>query len=345
MPQRQPAGWYHITVPARWLVPHATRPAGWCITTVPATEWPTGWCRITKRSACGHYRLTWSQTAGCPRAMESARWLAHHPEILVTPSHPPRRSSVTALRGAAGPSVYGSLPDIAGSGRQSRPPARTPVSIPLLRRLRRRLGRALLMHGSFGCLGCCDPRLLRRTLRPHYRAPAAAKCSPSRSCRRRRASVHRAYLVITTPGPNGSDVSGRRGPPAGDHRQYLPGSRSSALPLPHHWLATCRGSPPSRVRGHPPLSRGCTACFAVTCPRLPAVSQRMPAHPTAPSVRRVGGLERPPTRATSAGPGLMCGMPDSWPAADQPLLDRTQAQKYLWRLFGVFQYKILSPCP
>ena len=231
MPQRQPAGWYHITDPARWLVPHATQPADWCITTVPATEWPTGWYHITKQSACGHHRLTWSQTTGWPHAIESARWLAPHPGILVTPSHPPRRSSVTATRGATGPSVFGSLPDIARSGRPSRPPARTPVSIPLLRRLRRRLGRALLMHGSFGCLGCCDPRFLRRTLRPHYRAPAVAKCSPSRSCRRRRASVHGAYLVITTPGPNGSDVPGRRGPPAGDHRQCLPGSRSSALPL------------------------------------------------------------------------------------------------------------------
>ena len=124
MPQRRPAGWYPITVPARWLLPHATRPAGWCITTVPGTEWPTGWCRITKCSACGHHQLTWSQTAGCPHAMESARWLAPPPGILVTPSHPPRRPSVTAPRGAAGPSVYGSSPDIAGSGRPSRPPAR-----------------------------------------------------------------------------------------------------------------------------------------------------------------------------------------------------------------------------
>ena len=166
--------------------------------------------------------------------------------------------------------MYGSSPDIAGSGRPSRPPARTPVSIPYFGGCGVDSGRALLMHGSFGCPDCCDPQFLRRPLRPHYRAPAAAKRSPSRSCRRRRGSVHGAYLVITTPGPYGSDVPGRSGPPAGDHRQCLPGSRSSALPLPHHWLATCRAPPPSRVRGHPPLPRGCTTCFAVTCPRLPA---------------------------------------------------------------------------
>ena len=282
MPQRRPAGWYPITVPARWLVPHATRPAGWCITTVPATEWPTGWCRTTKRSACGHHQLTWSQTAGCPRAMESARWLAPHPGILVTPSHPPRRSSVAAPRGAAGPSVYGSPPDIAGSGRPSRPPARTPVSIPLLRRLRRRLGRALLMHGSFGCLGCCDPRFLRRPLRPHYRAPAAAKCSPSRSCRRRRASVHGASLVITTPGPNGWDVPGRRGPPAGDHpvraaRRYL------STPL------ACHLSSPSSV-ARPGASATAAWLHSVLCRHLPPSAGPLTAHAGAPdsAIRAAG---------------------------------------------------------
>ena len=83
-------------------------------------------------------------------------------------------------------------------------------------------------------------------------------------------------------------------------------------------------SPSSVARpGRSPPSRGSTACFGVTCPRLPAASPRTvyvsallrrpprPAHPTAPSVRRVGGLERPPTCATSAGPGSTCGMPDS----------------------------------
>ena len=200
------------------------------------------------------------------------------------------------------------------------------------------------MHSSFGCPDCCDPQFLRRPLRPHYRAPAAAKRSPSRSCRRRRASVHGAYLVITTPGPNGSDVPGRSGPPAGDHRQCLPGPRSSALPLYTTGLPPVE--PPSVARpGASATAAWLHNVLAVTCPRRPALSRRMPARPTVPSVLRVGGLERPPTCDTSAGPGSMCGMPDSWPAADQPLLDRTQTPKYLWRLFGVFQYKILSPCP